>query len=429
MRPEKDFDVIIIGAGPAGSACAYTLAKQGKDVLLIERGDIPGSKNVTGGRLYTYALEQLEPGFSASAELERSVVHEQVMLLSGNRSINVDYHDPDFNAEGSIPHSYTILRSRFDRWLAEKAEGAGVTIICGIRVDELIEENGDVIGIIAGDDKMYCDIVIAADGVNAIMAQKAGLISDISPESMGLGIKEIIELPSEVINQRFNLKSNEGTVRLILGCTDGIQGGAFLYTNKDSISLGAVYAPGDIVKSGKQAHQLFQELKMHPAIYPLIADGKTVEYAAHLVSEDGFRGIIKKPYKNGFLVIGDAAGYVMNMGYTIRGLDLAILSGIAAANAVISEQDSRNAGPAYEVELNKAVLPAMKAAKGYRDIMQIKSLYTDYPQTAALLFARAFTVDAPIPVSLKKQVKLVRKENNLSWRKVAKDIWMVVKSL
>ncbi|NLB18627.1 MAG: FAD-dependent oxidoreductase, partial [Syntrophomonadaceae bacterium] len=96
MSEEEKYDAIIVGAGPAGSACAYTLAREGKSVLLIERGDTPGSKNVTGGRLYTYALEMLDKGLYEEAALERKVVHEQIMMLGGDRSITIDYHDPSY---------------------------------------------------------------------------------------------------------------------------------------------------------------------------------------------------------------------------------------------------------------------------------------------------------------------------------------------
>ncbi|HWQ76590.1 MAG TPA: FAD-dependent oxidoreductase [Syntrophomonas sp.] len=83
MSATETFDAIIIGAGPAGAACAYTLAKAVKEVLVIERGDTPGSKNLTGGRFYTYALEMVEEGLTEEAALERKVTHEQIMLLSG----------------------------------------------------------------------------------------------------------------------------------------------------------------------------------------------------------------------------------------------------------------------------------------------------------------------------------------------------------
>ncbi len=122
---------------------------------------------------------------------------------------------------------------------------------------------------------------------------------------------------------------------MILGCTEGIHGGGFLYTNQDSISLGCVFMPEEVAAHGKSVHEIFQDFKMHPAIYPLIADGETVEYGAHLVSEEGYRGIPKKLYRDGFLMVGDAAGFVINTGYSIRGIDLAIVSGVAAARAII----------------------------------------------------------------------------------------------
>ena len=128
MSEAEKFDAIIIGAGPAGVACAYTLAKAGKEVLLIERADTPGAKNVTGGRFYTYALEMVDEGLTEEAALERKVTHEQIMLLSGDRAINIEYQDPSFDQAGRAPQSYTILRARFDEWFAGKAEEMGAMV-------------------------------------------------------------------------------------------------------------------------------------------------------------------------------------------------------------------------------------------------------------------------------------------------------------
>jgi len=89
MGDEDKFDAIIVGAGPAGSACAYLLAKEGKSVLVIERGISAGSKNLTGGRLYTYALELVEPGLHAEAPLERKVVREQIMMLGESSGVTI----------------------------------------------------------------------------------------------------------------------------------------------------------------------------------------------------------------------------------------------------------------------------------------------------------------------------------------------------
>lgn len=280
LSNDDRFDAIIVGAGPAGSACAYILAKAGKNVLVIERGDTAGCKNVTGGRLYTYALEMLDQGLYQEAAVERRVTREQIMLLSADRAITIDYHEPAFNAEGQVPMSFTVLRTVFDEWLAAKAEEMGAIVACGIKVDRLLEDQGRIVGVVAGDDEMYADIVIAADGVNSFMAQQAGIIQDITARTMGVGVKEVIELPPETIAERFHLKENEGAARMLLGCTEGIHGGGFLYTNKQSISLGCVFTPEEAARHKKSVHEIFQELKMHPGIAALLEGGETIEYSA-----------------------------------------------------------------------------------------------------------------------------------------------------
>lgn len=431
MSEEEKFDAIVIGAGPAGAACAYTLAKEGKAVLVIERGDSPGSKNVTGGRFYTYALEMVEEGLTEEALLERKVTHEQIMILNGNRSISIDYQDPAFNEDGQVAHSYTILRSEFDEWFAGKAEEMGAMVACGIKVDELIEKDGKIVGVIAGEDEMYADVVVAADGVNSFMAQKAGLIKeDIQAHTVGVGIKEIIELPAKTIEDRFNLKPDEGAARMILGSTEGIHGGGFLYTNQESISLGIVVMPEEVAAHGKSVHEIFQDMKMHPSIYSLIEGGETVEYQAHLVSEEGYRGLPKKLYKDGFIMIGDAAGFVINTGSSIRGIDLAVVSGVAAARAIIAEQEPAKMGPAYVKELqNTKLLPTMKAVDGYNDLLSIPRLYTNYPNLAADVFELLFTVDGDVPAKMKKEIMKLMKANGLSLWQVIKDGLKGVKSV
>lgn len=421
---EEKMDVIIIGAGPAGAACAFTLAKAGKEVLVIERADVPGAKNVTGGRFYTYALETLEEGLTREAveALERKIIHEQIMILDGKRSINVDYHNPAFNQPGQVPQSFSILRAKFDSWLAGKAEEMGAMVACGVKVDDLIERNGRIVGVIAGEDEMYADVVVAADGVNSFMAQKAGLIQDINEYNVGVGVKEIIELTPQVIQDRFNLGDDEGAARMIMGCTEGIHGGGFLYTNADSISLGAVFMPEGAVRNGRQIHDIFQDFKMHPAIYPLIKDGETVEYGAHLVSEMGFRGIPKKIYKDGLLLVGDAAGFVINTGYSIRGIDLAIISGAAAARAILAETDAVKVGPCYMQELKDLkVLPTMKAVDGYYDLLEIPRIYKNYPRIATDVFSSMYNVNGSVPPSMKKEIKSIIKRNGVSVWHLLKD--------
>jgi electron transfer flavoprotein-quinone oxidoreductase len=427
---ENQFDAVVVGAGPAGLACAYLLAKAGKAVLIIERGDAPGAKNVTGGRIYAYTLNLLDQELLEDAAWERKVSHEEIMIIDGKRSITIDYHDPSLTEGDQSIQSYTVLRAVFDQWMAGKAEEVGAMLVCGIRVDDLIQREGRVVGVIAGEDEIYAEMVIAADGVNSIMAQKAGLISDLKKETVGVGVKEVIELPAKTIEERFKLSQNEGSARMILGCTQGIHGGGFLYTNRESISLGCVFMPQEIVQHGQQVHDIFQELKMHPAIYPLIQDGKTVEYSAHLVSEAGLRGMPAQLYKEGLLLVGDSAGLVINTGYSIRGMDLAILSGIAAARAILGENDRSKIGPAYLAEMEKiCLLPTMRLSDGYTQLLDIPRIYSNYPQLAIGVMQRLYKVDGQIPQNLKKQVMEAIDESGLTLWQMIKDGFKGVRSI
>ncbi|MDT8902585.1 FAD-dependent oxidoreductase [Anaeroselena agilis] len=396
MSADDKFDAIIIGAGPAGSACAYVMAREGKSVLLVERGVSAGSKNVTGGRLYTYALEMVEPGLYARAPLQRKVVREQIMMLGKNGAVTMDYADYDFG--GEVPQSYTVLRAPFDEWFAAEAEAQGAMVATGILVDELIEENGKIVGIKAGEDEMYADVVIAADGVNSLIGQKAGLLGDITPHQVGVGIKEIIELPDDIIGARFNLCGDEGAARLAVGCTEGISGGAFIYTNKGSVSLGIVFNPEQAGRNGKKIHEILQDFKMHPAILPLIEGGTTVEYGAHLVPEVGLSAMPKSLYRDGLLLVGDAAGFGINTGFIIRGIDLAIVSGLAAANAVIAAEEVSAVGPLYAKQLEQlSLMPNMRLFAGWHKIMEIPRVFSEYPALANDALKLMFTVDGSVP--------------------------------
>lgn len=423
MSDEGIFDAIIIGAGPAGSACAYTLAKEGKEVLLIERGDTPGSKNVTGGRLYTYALEALDRGLyeEATPSLERKVTHEQIMLLSNDRAVTIDYHDPSFNKADQVPVSYTVLRGNFDEWLAGKAEEMGAMVACGIKVDELVEKDGKIVGVIAGEDEIQARVIVAADGVNSFMAQKAGLIGDITAKNTGVGLKEVIYLSAPTIDERFNLENGEGAARMLLGCTEGIHGGGFLYTNRESISLGCVLMPQELAKREKAGHEILQDLKMHPSIRPLIEGGETVEYGAHLVPEAGYGGIPSQLYREGFLVAGDAAGLVINTGYSIRGIDMAIISGIAAARAIIAAQNTAEVGPLYIKGLQEMKLvPTMQEVAGFTDILETPWIYDRVPNLVNDVFSSLFSVSGEVPERIRKNVTGLIKKNGLT-------VWELIK--
>ncbi|MFZ7103403.1 MAG: FAD-dependent oxidoreductase [Peptococcaceae bacterium] len=404
---EEKFDVIVVGAGPAGSVAGYILAGAGLEVLMIERGTTAGSKNMTGGRLYTHSLEQVMPGFTEEAPLERKVSKEIITLLTPGTAVSLDIHSQSFLHTGQ--DSYTVLRADFDRWLAEKAEDAGAIIAAGVRVDDLLWQEGRVTGVKAGEDEMEAGVVILADGVNSLLAQKAGLKKELEARQVAVGAKEVIELPGTVIEDRFNISEDEGAARLFVGdCTKGRIGGGFLYTNKNSISLGIVCTLADLGNSGKSVPEMLEDFKQHPAVRPLIKDGKLLEYSGHLVPEAGL-SMVPRLYGDGILVAGDAAGLVINIGYLVRGMDLAIASGACAAKAVIAaaekEDFSKNTLACYQGLLDDSfVMKDLQAYHKFPEFMENQRIFNDYPRLAESVLTDMFLVDGKNPVPLRKKV-------------------------
>ena len=212
---EDDCDIIIIGAGIAGTACALRCARAGLSVLLLERAEIPGSKNLSGGRLYTHALAELLPQFHLTAPLERCITHESLSLLTPDGATTFSSLQPG-------GESWSVLRARFDPWLVAEAEKEGVECIPGATVDALYEENGRVCGVICGDDILRARYVVLAEGANSVLAERHGLVTRPAGEAMALGIKEVLSLETSAIEERFHLENNEGAALLFSGgiCDD-----------------------------------------------------------------------------------------------------------------------------------------------------------------------------------------------------------------
>lgn len=400
---EEKFDAIVVGAGVAGCVAAYVLAKEGLDVLVIERGNYAGSKNMTGGRLYAHSLERVMPGFAEEAPVERLVTREKISFITDDDSVTLDYHTGEaFSAEAA---SYTVLRGKFDQWLQEKAESEGAQFIPGIRVDRLLQdETGRVTGVQAGEDELLAECVILADGVNSLLAQSIGLLPKYHAHQYAVGAKEVIGLSKQVINDRFGLSDGEGAAWLFAGSASaGLMGGGFLYTNEDSISLGVVCGLGDIEKSPKTVPQMLEDLKNHPSVKPLIEGGELLEYSGHLVPEGGYDMVPEKLAADGVLITGDAAALCINLGFIVRGMDLAVASGECAARAVIDAKkagDFSAAGLAgYRRRLEESfVLRDMKQYRNVPHLMENPRLFSDYPKMTAGIMRDLFRYDgSPVP--------------------------------
>ncbi len=343
MGDDYKFDVIVVGAGPSGITAAYILATKGLDVVVIERGQYPGAKNVFGGILYTTVLSRVIPEFWDEAPLERHIKGIQLFLLSENNAVSVGVESEDHN-KPPYNNSFTVLRAKFDQWYAKKAEEAGAFIITDTVVDDLIWDNGKVTGVKTRreDGDIYADVVILADGVNSILSEKAGLRKNYSPRQVSVGMKEVIELPREVIEDRFHLNNNEGIeLKFMAGdATKGIWGGGNIYTNLNSISLVTWVSLDQLMKRKLNVTDIMEHFKAHPFVRNYIRGGNTIEYQAHLAPDGGYDST-PRLYNDGLLVVGDAAR-LLNASVHYEGTNFAMASGEAAAIAVTEAKEAND---------------------------------------------------------------------------------------
>ena len=373
--------VIVIGAGPSGCASAITLARAGKKVLLIERGDNAGDKNMFGGAIFTQQTKELYPNFIEEAPIERAITQHQIIMLNDNDSIKFSYKT-NIN---ELPNSYSVIRSEWDNRCVEHAIKAGAYFAPKTLVKELIIENGKVIGIKTEQENYYSDIVIIADGVNSLLAKQAGLRNEIKDSDVTVNIKEVFKLPKEKIEDRFLLDSANGAGAKILGGPlKNMFSMGFLYTNKETISLGIGISLDDLKKLKMKPYDLFEKFKSHPSIASIIKDAKIIEYSSHMIPEGGYNSM-PKLYKDGVMVVGDAAMLVNNVHF--EGTNLAMLSGkLAAETAVvaINKQDfSSKSLSLYGKKLKESiVIKDLKTHKNSVDFVKknintITELYPD----------------------------------------------------
>lgn len=387
---ENKTQVIIVGGGPAGISAGVTLARAGKEVILIERGNFCGSKNVFGGAIYTQPTKEIFPNFEENAPLERNNTKHKYMLLTETDDTTISHAQ---KTEKS--NSYTVIRAKFDRWLADQAKKAGVTIVTETVAKELIVKNDKVIGVKTELEDYFADVVILADGVNSLLARQIGLRENFSKEDVALGVKEVIKIGADKINERFNLNDNEGCITEIIGYPmNSMLGLGYIYTNKDSVTIGLGVALNELTENKVKPHELLDKLKEHPSISPLIKDGELVEYSAHLIPEGGYNKI-PKLYSDGVMVVGDAAMLVNNLHW--EGTNLAMLSGKFAGETAIQAIDSNdfsaNSLKLYNKKLENSFI--LKDLMSYKNLMPVmhkrRHSFTNYYIKKVNSFFEMFT--------------------------------------
>lgn len=380
----EKYEAVVVGAGPAGSAAALELARNGVQVLVLERGTTPGSKNVTGGILYgqtdtPYNLDHLLPDFAKTAPVERSIRTTWMHTLSGDKVHTVDLTKLH---EHRTKWAYSVLRAGFDRWFAEQAHKEAVKhsggVLSNITATGPLLHDGAIVGVETAElDPIRADVVIAADGATSEMARKAGLWAW-QPESKWYqGAKVVLKSSAAAIDGNLKLPAGEGAAHLFAGDVfGGVRGGGFLYTNKDTLSVGTVFHLDSLAKARTPPHELLDMLLRHPQVQEMTGGNlDELEYSAKLIP-DGKKAELAQPWKDRMLVVGDAAGQMWASGPIIKGMNLGITAGILAAQSYLEAKAKgkpHQAGAAYAAKVKRSYVwrsmhaPLIRTARAFAE--------------------------------------------------------------
>lgn len=357
----EHYEAVVVGAGPGGAAAAAALARNDVETLVLERGVEAGSKNVSGGLIYAedsspYTIDQAFPDFREEAA-ERPITDYHIHNLAGEQVKSYDLtrlheHDTDW--------CDAVLRRKMDSWLAERTHEltreTGGGVLEGVRANGLLRENGEIVGVTTDElDPITADLIVAADGVNSELAREAGLMNWDEPDEWFQGVKAVVDLPTDVIADRFDIDSEQGVAHLFSGdLFEGVRGGGFLYTNEDSLSIGTVFHLDSLLEEEAEPHELLDALLTHPLLADWLGEDYTeLEYSAKLVP-DSKKVAHPNPYRDRLVLVGDAAGQMQAQGPIIKGMNHAVTAGGLAAEAFATARargDPHQAGELYAKKL------------------------------------------------------------------------------
>ncbi len=343
-RESMEFDIVIVGAGPAGLSCAIRLKQLSPDlnVCVIEKGSEVGAHLLSGAILEPRALDELIPDWKEKgAPLNTPVTKDKFIFLTRSSALPF-ITPPQMHNKGN----YVISLGMFGRWLAEQAEGLGVEIYPGFAAAEILYgEDGAVKGVATGDmglDKdgkktdafepgfeLHAKQTVFAEGCHGSLTKMLidhfDLRKDSDPQTYGLGIKEIWELAPD--------KHQAGLTLHTIGWPLDAQtyGGSFIYHFDDNLAAVGFVVGLDYSNPHLSPYEEMQRFKLHPAIRPMLEGGRRISYGARALAEGGFQSLPKLTFPGG-LLIGDTAGF-LNVP-KIKGNHMAMKSGMVAAEAL-----------------------------------------------------------------------------------------------
>ena len=317
------YDVVIVGAGPAGITAAIALAKASIPVLVIEAGVFPGAENWSGAVYFTENLAQPDVlGEQAIREsaYERPVTKRGFYIYNGHSLAGLSYRNPS-----TFANCYTVLRPTYDHYLAELAKSFGAHILTETTVDGLLrDEHNHIIGVHTDRGLIYADVVFLAEGDASQLVSKEGYerTSDPTAPHFLQGIKEVIEVDPDYIEHTFALPKGEGAAFEILlrngsihNRTANLNMGGFLYTNKSSISLGLVLPLDNLSKEfGGDHNRLMEWFKGLPEVKRWTNNSRSTAYGAKIIRGGGFREL-PQLVDNGLAIGGAATGIGLDFPY------------------------------------------------------------------------------------------------------------------
>src|SRR5712692_1183894 len=351
-RPQMEADIVIVGGGPAGMACAILLSQligqhneknsgsqlSKENIYVLEKSREIGQHCLSGALLDPRAMRELLPDFEKEAPIDAEVNKESVYFLTKNGKLKFPITPPPLRDHGN----YVISLNRFVKWMGSKVEESGITIFTGFAGSELLLDGGRVIGVQTDDkgvDKqnqpksnfepgyvLKAKCVILAEGPRGSLTKQLiarfHLDRDRNPQTYSVGVKELWEVPAGRIAP--------GEVIYTLGwpLTSKEYGGAWIYGGKDNIvSLGFVTGL-DYPDPRLDPQRVLQEFKRHRFISKLLASGKMIRYGAKSLPYGGWWAI-PPVAGNGWMILGDCAGFLNSQ--RLKGIHLAIKSGMLAA--------------------------------------------------------------------------------------------------